>query len=374
MAGVYIHIPFCKKKCSYCDFHFSTTFESYRAQMVQALCREIRIRLSHPNAPKEIFTIYFGGGTPSLLRASELNSIVETLAEFVNIADLDEFTLESNPDDIDIERLALWKNLGINRLSIGIQSFDDGDLLWMNRAHNAEESWNAIVIAKQKGFQNLTIDLMYGLPNQTLEKWQKQLDLALQLDVPHISSYCLTVEDRTALKKFVDRQELIIPDEDLVAEQFDFLVDTLEKHGFEHYEISNFALPNAHAIHNSNYWKGVQYLGIGPSAHGFNGEERYWNVSNNAAYMQRINSGELPSTMEKLSNENKFNELILTGLRTHWGVDFRRLEELKLIDKSFMQKIKNMEKSNVLEWVGNNFRLTSKAKLKADFFASELFV
>ena len=374
MAGIYIHIPFCKQKCTYCDFHFSTTFVSYRAQMIEALCTEIRLRLSQFDEPIDVQTLYLGGGTPSLLLESELKSIVETLAEFVTISNIIEFTLEANPDDIDLTRLELWKNLGINRLSIGIQSFDDNDLKWMNRAHSAEESWNAILQAQQNGFTNISIDLMYGLPNQSFEKWQRQLETALQLGVPHISSYCLTVEERTALKKFVERRELVIPDEDLVAEQFDFLVETLEKHGLVHYEISNFALPNAHAIHNSNYWKGAHYWGIGPSAHGFDGTHRYWNISNNREYIKILERGDLPETIEILTPENKFNELILTGLRTQWGVDFLKLRALVELSNLWHQKIVAFERDGVLEWVGDNFRLTKKAKLQADFYAAELFM
>jgi oxygen-independent coproporphyrinogen III oxidase len=342
--------------------------------MIDALCTEIKIRLSASSENQIVQTIYFGGGTPSLLHDAELIKIVAILREFVDFKNLQEFTLEANPDDINEERLVLWKSLGVNRLSVGIQSFEDEDLLWMNRAHNANQSLEAILMAQKFGFHNLTVDLMYGLPNQDLNRWKKQLETVLQLHVPHISSYCLTVEERTALKKFVDTKQLTIPDEELVAQQFELLVSMLEEYGFEHYEISNFAKPDAYAIHNSNYWKGENYLGIGPSAHGFNGDERYWNVANNSAYIKALEDGVLPETIEKLSAENKFNELILTGLRTKWGVDFEALKGVFPVNSAIQSKLKWMEHGGLLEWKDRHFRLTKKAKLQADYWASELFV
>lgn len=341
--------------------------------MIDAICAEIRIRLTMPGAPQNIETIYFGGGTPSLLYANELDAIVNTLRQFAEIDKLIECTLEANPDDINEQRLRHWKTLGINRLSIGIQSFEDEDLKWMNRAHNAADSLNAITMAQQAGY-NLTVDLMYGLPNQDLERWKKQLSTVLNFNISHISSYCLTIEERTALKRYVDTKQLVIPDEELVAKQFDWLVNTLEKNGFEHYEISNFALPNAHAIHNSNYWNGKPYIGIGPSAHGFNGEERYWNIANNSAYIKSLKQEILPQTIEKLTKENKFNEMIMTGLRTQWGVDFSALEALIPVNEHIVNKLTSMQRDGLLEWIGSHFRLTKKAKLQADYLAAELFV
>lgn len=374
MAGIYIHIPFCKKKCSYCDFHFSTTFEAYRKQMIAALCAEIRIRMNHIDAPKSIKTLYFGGGTPSLLHESELKLMLDALGEFINFSDLEEFTIEANPDDLDEGHLVSWKALGVNRLSIGVQSFDDADLKWMNRAHNAHESHNSIQLAQQFGFHNLTIDLMYGLPNQTLASWEKQLDIALALNVSHISSYCLTVEERTALRKFVDQGVLSIPDEDLIAQQFELLVAKLESNNFEHYEISNFAKAGARALHNSNYWRGEHYLGIGPSAHGFDGNSRYWNVANNPLYIKQLKDGELPETLELLTPQNKFNELIMTGLRTSWGVDFEALNRIVKVNPDFVELLNALKEKGEIEWLGSCFRLTKKAKLRADYYASTLFI
>lgn len=342
--------------------------------MIDALCTEIRLRMTHKSAPKSIKTLYFGGGTPSLLHELEMKLILDTLGEFIHLSDLEEFTVEANPDDIDAEHLESWKALGVNRLSIGVQSFDDADLKWMNRAHNADESQKSIELAQQYGFHNLTIDLMYGLPNQSLASWGKQLDLALALNVSHISSYCLTVEERTALKKFVDQGVLTIPDEDLITQQFELMVAKLESNNFEHYEISNFAKAGAHALHNSNYWRGEHYLGIGPSAHGFDGTQRYWNISNNREYIKILGLGELPETIEVLTPQNKFNELIMTGLRTSWGVDFNALNRILKVDSDFVELLDNMNKKGEIEWFDSHFRLTKRAKLRADYYASTLFV
>ncbi len=342
--------------------------------MIDVLCTEIRLRMTHKVAPKSIKTLYFGGGTPSLLHELEMKLILDALGEFIDLTDLEEFTVEANPDDIDAEHLKAWKALGVNRLSIGVQSFENTDLKWMNRAHNADESHNSIQLAQAFGFHNLTIDLMYGLPNQTLASWEKQLDLALALNVSHISSYCLTVEERTALKKFVDQGVLSIPDEDLIAQQFELMVLKLESNNFEHYEISNFAKKGAHALHNSNYWRGEHYLGIGPSAHGFDGSQRYWNISNNREYIKILGLGELPDTIEVLTPENKFNELIMTGLRTSWGVDFEALDRILKVDSDFVELLDSMKDKGEIEWLGRHFRLTKKAKLRADFYASTLFV
>jgi len=374
MAGIYIHIPFCKNKCSYCDFHFSTTFSPYRSEMIDAICREIELRMSSKEFEGEIKTLYFGGGTPSLLLPNEWAQIIKTLKIYVDLESLLEFTIEANPDDIQIDNLELWKLMGVNRLSIGVQSFNDDDLKWMNRAHKAQESLDSILLAQKYGFENLTIDLMYGLPNQDLDVWEKQLDTALGLGVPHISSYCLTVESRTALQKFVRQGLLFIPHEDLITSQYDLLVNKLESNGFEHYEISNFGKPNFFAKHNSNYWLGHHYLGIGPSAHGFNGDNRYWNIANNAAYIKDLRTGKLPETIEKLTIENRFNELILIGLRTSWGVDSEQLESLIPFDLKYQNLLKKLSESGVVEWRNSHFRLSKIAKFQADYYASMLFL
>jgi len=373
MAGIYVHIPFCKKKCSYCDFHFSTTFSAYRQQMINALCTEIDLKLSRLDVHEKIESLYFGGGTPSLLLDFEWLKLKETLSKYFDINKLLEFTIETNPDDINEEHLNFWKILGVNRLSIGVQSFRDEDLVWMNRAHNSNEALACIQLAQRAGFNKLTIDLMYGLPNQSLAVWKEQLKIATDLGVTHISSYCLTVEERTALCKKVQDGELVIPDDELIAEQFDFMVSWLETYGFLHYEISNFSQPDCFALHNANYWKGVPYIGIGPSAHSFDGENRSWNISNNAQYIKAIELGQIPEIREELTPENRFNEIILTGLRTIWGVDYKALTKTGHVTEHFTQQLLQMEADGDIIWQDGHFKLTKKAKLRADYIAARLF-
>jgi oxygen-independent coproporphyrinogen-3 oxidase len=373
MAGIYVHIPFCKKKCSYCDFHFSTTFSAYRQQMINALCTEIDLKLSRLDVHEKIESLYFGGGTPSLLLDFEWLKLKETLSKYFDINKLLEFTIETNPDDINEEHLNFWKILGVNRLSIGVQSFRDEDLVWMNRAHNSNEALACIQLAQRAGFNKLTIDLMYGLPNQSLAVWKEQLKIATDLGVTHISSYCLTVEERTALCKKVQDGELVIPDDELIAEQFDFMVSWLETYGFLHYEISNFSQPDCFALHNANYWKGFPYMGIGPSAHSFDGENRSWNISNNAQYIKAIELGQIPEIREELTPENRFNEIILTGLRTIWGVDYKALTKTGHVTEHFTQQLLQMEADGDIIWQDGHFKLTKKAKLRADYIAARLF-
>ncbi len=372
MSGLYIHIPFCKKKCTYCDFHFSTTFESYRARMVEALCTEIHMRLNS-GASERVKTLYFGGGTPSLLTAEEWSRIIDTCAQFFNIADLKEFTIEANPDDINASNLEVWKSSGATRLSIGVQSFRQEDLMWMNRAHTAEDSRKCIELAQKFGFENLTIDLMYGLPNQTVEIWEEQVHTIGKLGISHVSAYCLTVEERTALRKSVDSGILIIPDDELIEAQFNTLIETLAKYGIEQYEISNFAKPGHEAVHNSNYWLGEKYVGIGPSAHGFDGVSRYWNVSNNQQYIKTIEAGELPQTIEVLSPRDRFNELLLTGLRTKWGVSLKSLIRLMPLPDEFMNQLKNWSENGIILLENDRIRLGQSARLRADHYTATLF-
>lgn len=342
--------------------------------MVDALCTEIELQFARQNAHATFETLYFGGGTPSLLLKNEWQQLLAIFEKYIDVSKLLEFTIETNPDDINKDRLSFWKNLGVNRLSIGVQSFRNEDLVWMNRAHNAHEAMTCVQLAQNEGFQMLTIDLMYGLPNQSLRVWQEQLKTATDLGVSHISSYCLTVEERTALRKKVSDGELVIPDDDLVAAQFDLMVSWLDALGFEHYEISNFAKPNSYALHNANYWKGEPYIGIGPSAHSYDGVNRSWNISNNMKYIMSIEAGQIPETIEKLTPENRFNEKILTGLRTTWGVNFTDLQAICDPPKEFRNQLLQFEKQGDIVWQGPNFKLSHKAKLQADFIASSLFL
>lgn len=374
MFGVYLHIPFCAQKCSYCDFHFSTSFSTYREQMIAAIVREMEMRAPSWQE-KEISTVYFGGGTPSLLTENELRKLVNAIHKLAPVSKDAEITLECNPDDCSEEKLHFWKAIGINRLSIGIQSFRTGQLRWMNRTHNAEEATAAIQRAYACGFRVLTCDLIYGLPGMDLIELQEQLDTLIQLDVDHISAYCLTVEQKTVLAAKVKTGELLPAEQEEQARQFLFLVDYLEQKGYEQYEISNFARRKAYSRHNSSYWKGVPYLGIGPSAHGFSGDERYWNVANNRTYMKQIEKGELPEEREQLSVYDRFNELLLVGLRTIWGVSLNEL--LQLIPDpgiDWFEKVENYTIAGLLLTEQDQLVLTKNGRLQADGIASDLFI
>jgi oxygen-independent coproporphyrinogen-3 oxidase len=342
--------------------------------MVNAICIEIALRQNYLQ-DKNLQSIYFGGGTPSLLSQKQLLQIFESIEKFFTINANAEITLEANPDDLSEEKLVELKLTPINRLSIGVQSFFDADLKWMNRAHNSLEAERAITIAKQKGFKNITIDLIYGTPGLTNENWLKNIQKALTLGVNHISSYALTVEPKTALAAMIEKGHFSNPNEEQAAEQFDILVNTLTAFGFIHYEISNFAKPDFFAKHNSNYWKGKHYLGVGPSAHSFNTVSRSWNVANNQKYLNALKKNELDITDEILTVNNQINEYIMTGLRTIWGCNlndvatqFGVLEKQRLIKVSskFIEQDLLMIKDNIL-------LTTSKGKFLADGIAANLF-
>lgn len=340
--------------------------------MIDAICTEIELRLEEQKHGY-IKTLYFGGGTPSLLHPNDWEKIIAQCSRYICVTELDEFTIEANPDDITIANLTLWKRLGVNRLSVGVQSFRQQDLEWMNRAHNANESLKSIKLAQQFGFSNLSIDLMYGLPNQSLEDWLEQLRMIEALDIPHVSAYCLTVEERTALKKHVSKGELVIPDDELIEEQFSNMQAILASFGLEQYEISNFAKSGKEAIHNSNYWRGVQYFGVGPSAHGFNGFKRYWNVANNRQYINSLIEKQLPQTEELLAPKDYFNELVMTGLRTKWGVDLNKLRGIIELDTAYYELIKELQDDGVLKVVDYKMILNPASRIKADYYASKLF-
>lgn len=372
MSGLYIHIPFCRKKCTYCDFHFSTTFEKYRERMVNAIVCELIIRKEETN--EEIETVYFGGGTPSVLNNLELEKILLTIQDNYNLKEGVEITFETNPDDIDSESLAQWRKAGVNRLSIGIQSFRQQDLEWMNRSHSAEQSVNAVRLAQQEGYQNITIDLIYGLPNMSIREWETQLDRAIELSVPHISAYCLTVEPNTALAHLTKMGQIVTPGDQIQSEEFLMLRRKLLDAGFLQYEVSNFGKEGYESQHNSSYWKNEKYLGIGPSAHSFDGVSRRWNVSNNQQYMSAIESKDSYFEVEILRPIDKFNELLLTGLRTIYGVDKTKLFEEVLPPASFEAQINEYKAKGWLMDKHNKYRLTTEGLLFADLIASELFL
>ena len=372
MSGIYLHIPFCKKACHYCNFHFSTSLR-HADDMVNAIRQEIRLR-KH-DAKLAVETIYFGGGTPSVLTPQQLRVLLGEVYNQFEVIDKPEITLEANPDDLSPAYILAIQKLGINRLSIGVQSFLEDELTLMNRAHNASQALSSVEHAK-KEFDNVSIDLLFGNPNTTLDDWKRNLDYALQLEVPHISSYALTLEPKTALERFVDKGVVSLLDEKVVEAQFHHLVDTLTQAGYDHYELSSFGKPDYHSQNNTGYWQGKTYLGIGPSAHGFDGNQRYWNVSNNASYMQQITKGELPQTIEKLSVVDCFNESIMIGLRASWGVSLVALEnDLGLCYRQHLEnQAKRFMDEGLLHIENSALKTTPKGAFLADGISADLFL
>lgn len=372
MAGIYIHIPFCKQKCSYCDFHFSTNL-TLKNQLIDCLCKEIELRKNELKTP--ISTIYLGGGSPSILSDEELSKIFLTLSENFDLSDLKEVTLEANPDDLSAKKLDfLRKNTPINRLSVGVQSFYDKDLQLMNRAHDANEAEKCIILAQEYGFSNITIDLIYGSNSTTHVMWKENLKKAVSLNIPHISSYALTVEDKTILDHQIKKGELKPIDESHQSDQFDYLVEFLQANGYVHYEISNFGKEGFFSQHNGNYWQGIPYIGIGPSAHSYNNKERSWNIANNAKYIQSIKQGQLPSETEELSNTDRYNELVMIGLRTIWGIKIEDITTFpKEIQVHFEKETTKLLEENLIQRDQSHITLPSHAKFFADGIASRLF-
>ena len=372
MAGIYIHFPFCKQACHYCDFHFSTSLK-YKDEVLRALVNEIKLQKLYLNG-ETVETIYFGGGTPSILSAEEISSIIQNIAAMHSIASNAEITLEANPDDLNKEKLKSLLKTDVNRLSIGIQSFFDDDLIWMNRAHRASEAKSAVMRAQDTGFENLTADLIYGYPLLTDQKWKYNLEKVFELNIPHISSYAITVEPKTALAASIRNKKQPVIDDQQCAEQFISLMYAMEQKGFEHYEISNFCKPGQYSRHNTNYWKGIKYLGIGPSAHSYNGETRQWNIANNARYINALESGDVPAEIETLTETDRLNEYIMTSLRTIWGLDLAKLDtiagsaaaELLPSADQFFEKGWIIKKNDII-------CLTQTGKLFADKIASGLF-
>ena len=325
MAGIYIHIPFCKQACHYCDFHFSTSLK-YKNDMVSALCQEIEMR-KNEIANETIETIYFGGGTPSILEINEIEKIIQTVYQNFTVSQNPEITLEANPDDLTTEKIIALSKTPINRLSIGMQSIFEEDLKMMNRAHNANESKHCLETTSQY-FNNISVDLIYGIPNMTLKQWETTIDYIINLNIPHISCYALTVEPKTALEKLIKIGKIPQTDDAQAHEHFLFLIDKLTAAGYQHYEMSNFSKPTYHSKNNSAYWLGKKYLGIGPSAHSYDGENRSWNISNNIIYLKKIENNELAYELEHLSQNDRYNEYIMTGLRTIWGVDIEKIKTI----------------------------------------------
>jgi oxygen-independent coproporphyrinogen-3 oxidase len=373
MAGIYIHIPFCKQACNYCDFHFSTSLKN-KVGFLDALKKEVELQKDYLGT-KKINTIYLGGGTPSLLNQNELMQVFDTIDKHFEIAKDAEITLEANPDDLTKNKIKELKSTPINRFSIGIQSFYDEDLKLMNRAHNSQEAISAVKGAQDAGFENITIDLIYGIPNLTENRWRNNLQNAFLLDVKHISAYCLTVEPKTTLAHQVKTKQIKNVDEQQSSEQFEIMLEAMQQQGFVQYEISNFCKDNYFSKHNSNYWLKENYLGLGPSAHSYNGSTRQWNISNNALYIKGVEENKLNFELEELTNSQRYNEYILTSLRTIWGTS------LDIISSAYGKDyqtycLKEVEKYILSEDVkieSNKLFLTNKGKLIADKIASDLF-
>ncbi|MBC5835759.1 radical SAM family heme chaperone HemW [Flavobacterium sp. F372] len=373
MSGIYIHIPFCKQACHYCDFHFSTSMKK-KDEMVLALAKEIELR-KNESQNETIETIYFGGGTPSVLTIDDIRFLIDTVYKQYQVVENPEITLEANPDDLDEETILHYANSPINRLSIGVQSFFENDLQLMNRAHNSVEAKKCLEFATQH-FDNISIDLIYGMPDMSNEKWLQNIETALSFNIPHISSYALTVEPKTALDKMIKVGTVPKLDDDLAQQHFHILIEKLQEKGFVHYELSNFGQPDYFSKNNTAYWLGKKYIGIGPSAHSYNGESRSWNIANNSLYLKAIAENKLPSETETLSKTDQYNEYIMTGLRTIWGVSLERIETefgTKYLDYLQKQSEKFIS-DNLLEIENNVLKTTKKGKFLSDGIASDLFL
>lgn len=379
MAGIYIHIPFCKKKCSYCDFHFSTNFK-HKSALLAALQKEIVLQKQKDHFKTEIInTIYFGGGTPSVLTEKELNLLLEAVYSNYKVNEKVELTMECNPDDITSKKINEYKKSGVNRLSIGIQSFFDDDLQFFNRTHNASEAEQSILKTQDAGIDNITIDLIYNSPLLTLKKWEQNLDKFISLNVPHLSAYTLTVEPKTALHHLVKTKQTSLPTDDQAIEQFKLLMDKTKQAGLIHYEVSNFGKEGYFSQHNSNYWKGENYLGIGPSAHSFmnnnTSQKRSWNVANNTKYIDAINQNTPYFEEELIDETTAFNEYILTRLRTIWGLDLEYIKNTfnPVLLHHFEKELEAYKNSELITISKNKVTLTTKGIFVVDKITADLF-
>ena len=375
MAGIYLHIPFCKQKCHYCNF-YSLASNKYRDAFVEVLLNEMALRKDYLS-DKKINTVYFGGGTPSLLSADEINQIIHSISKHFQLMADAEITLEANPDDCSADFLKALKNeTPVNRLSMGVQSFFDDDLVYLHRVHQGADARRAIETALKTGFKNMSIDLIYGIPGLTPEKWKQNLEIFFGYDIPHLSSYALTVEPKTALQILISKNKLKNTQEEEIVSHFEILSEETRKHGFVHYEISNFAKPGFYSRHNSIYWLGGHYLGLGPSAHSFNGTSRQWNVANMRQYVESDTADKIILEKEILTDEQRYNEYIMTSLRTSWGCDSEHIQNIfgEKYTRLFKKGIQKYLKKGQLIQQGNRFMLTEAAKLFADGIAADLFI
>lgn len=374
MSGIYIHIPFCREACHYCDFHFSTNVEIKEA-LVQAIGEELRLRQGYLGG-RRVDTIYFGGGTPSLLSTSELRFLLETVFQTHDISPDAEITMETNPDDLTLAALSEYKALGINRLSVGIQSFDDPVLKFLNRVHSSETAIRSVDRARQAGFENISIDLIYAIPGLSSNAWKENIARAVSLGPPHISAYTLTIEERTVFGNWQAKGKLKAVDEASAAAQLEMLMKMLTEAGYRQYEISNFARPGRESKHNSSYWRGVPYLGVGPSAHSYDTTSRQHNVANNHQYVRALKEKNIPAEVELLTRQDRINDYILTTLRTDSGCDLSELKRAFSYDlvETEAAYIRNLEQHHLITLAEGRLRLTDKGKLLADKIASDLFL
>ena len=375
MAGIYLHIPFCKQACTYCNFHF-TTSQRYKNEFVKAIIKEIDLQKDFLRN-ESIATIYFGGGTPSLLTIEEACLVLEKIKKEFSLEKNIEITFEANPDDISKEKLLGWKDIGINRLSIGIQSFFEEDLVWMNRAHNQQQAYKCIEDSLAAGFDNISIDLIYGSHLLSDERWEKNIATSsINYKIPHLSCYALTVEEKTPLHKQILLKKTVDVDPDKQARHFMILMEKLKQNGYEHYEVSNFAMPGFRSRHNSSYWQGKKYLGLGPSAHSYDGIIRKWNVANNIKYIESINKGVVESETEVLTETQKFNEYIMISLRTKEGLNLETIKTNWGEDKltTMKRRLEKFKEHNLVNAAGTTIQLTNEGMLMADGIASDLFV
>ena len=372
MSGIYIHIPFCKKVCFYCDFHFTVSLK-HKDRLINAILKEVDLRKDYLTK-NDIETIYFGGGTPSILNINDIAKILSQIYKYFSIAPQAEITLEANPDDLNKSYLQELKNIGINRLSIGVQSFFDEELKWMNRRHNAQEAEHSIKLSQDCGFPNLNVDLIYGIPGLTDKRWKQNLDLFLRMDVPHLSAYHLTIEPKTVFGYYKRKGRLTEISENESISHYEMLINTMKLHKYQHYEISNFSLNGFMSKHNTNYWNSGKYLGIGPSAHSFNGTSRQWNSSVNTKYMNGLEKNESFFEIETLSETDRFNDYLLTGLRTAKGVN--KEEILKIFGNKYLEHFeRELKKFNAFGYVleeNSQIRLTEIAMFVSDKIISEL--
>lgn len=373
MAGIYIHIPFCKQACFYCDFHFSTN-QRLKDEMVDAVATELFLQ-KHYLGQTNIDTIYFGGGTPSLLEDRQLQKVLGAIYDNYQVTESPEITLEANPDDLTRERLDSLYQVGVNRLSIGVQSFDNDVLAFLNRAHNAQEAQKCITEARNVGFKNISLDLIYAIPDRSHKQWEVDLSKALALKPEHISSYCLTIEPNTVFGRWQDKNKFTPVDDEIAAEQFEILLEVLNKNGYEQYEVSNFCLPGFESQHNSSYWKQEKYLGVGPSAHSYDLKNRQFNISHNKKYLDSIANGQVPFTLDELTIQDQINDYLLTTLRTKWGADLIHLArqfDYGILQNHalYIQQLIDEKKAIITD---NRLILTQQGLLLADQISADLF-